>query len=85
MTKTREELVGLLATLKEQVPQLVQDHPDDGDFWANFACASDFILDEAGPEDFEYVLRHVDLVLEENGKLPRADFAPSDDLPPPQP
>ncbi|KRE90873.1 hypothetical protein ASG87_01670 [Frateuria sp. Soil773] len=68
MAKTREELQALLDTLREQVPALVREHTDEGDFWSNFAGASDFILDDAGPDDFEWALEQINAMLAANGK-----------------
>ncbi|OJW42485.1 MAG: hypothetical protein BGO50_01760 [Rhodanobacter sp. 67-28] len=79
MAETRDELQALLKTLGDQMPVLVREHPDDGDFWANFAGASDFILDAAGPDDFDWVLEQINALLIANGK-PTEDLAPTDDL-----
>jgi hypothetical protein len=81
MAKLRAELQILLNELAEQTRALVRDHPDDGDFWSAFAGASDFIVDDAGPNDYDWVSRQIDRILQVNGRTP-TDLAPSDDLPP---
>jgi hypothetical protein len=81
MTKTRAELQTQLDELAKQTPSFVRDHPDDGDFWSTFAGASDFIVDDAGADDYDWVLRQIDKILETNGRMPK-ELAPSDDLPP---
>ena len=81
MTKTRAELQTQLDELAQQTPAFVRDHPDDGDFWSTFAGASDFIVDDAGADDYDWVLRQIDKILEANGRMP-TELVPSDDLPP---
>lgn len=81
MAKSRAELQTLLERLAQLTPRLAQENADDGDFWAAFAGASDFIADEAGPDDYAWVLCEIDRILAANGKLSE-DMAPSDDLPP---
>jgi len=81
MTKTRAELQTQLDELAKQTPAFVRDHPDDGDFWSTFAGASDFIVDDANADDYDWVLRQIDEILEANGRMP-TELAPSDDLPP---
>lgn len=82
MAKTRTELQTQLDELAEQTPAMVREHPDDGDFWSNFAGASDFIVDDASAEDYEWVLAQIDGILRANGRMPD-EMAPSDDLPVP--
>ncbi len=78
---TRAALQAQLDELARQTPTIVQEHPEEGDFWAAFAGASDVITDAAGPEDYDWVLRQIDGILEANGRMPQ-ELAPSDDLPP---
>lgn len=80
MSKSRAELQIQLDRLAEQTPALVRENPEDGDFWSSFAGASDFIVDEAGADDYEWVLRQIDQILNANGRMPD-EMAPSDDLP----
>ena len=81
MAKTRAKLHSLLDTLAEQTPALVMGHSENADFWSRFASASDFILDDAGSDQFEWVRLKVDRILQASGRLP-SEPAPSDDLPP---
>lgn len=70
MRKTREKLQGQLDTLSAHLPALVREHADDGDFWMSFAGASDFIVDDAGPDDYAWVMEQIDAMLMANGKAP---------------
>lgn len=81
MPKTRADLQTQLQELARQVPLMVREHPEDGDFWAVFAGASDSIVDDAGAEDYDWVLRQIDDILTTNGRMP-VELGPSDDLPP---
>jgi hypothetical protein len=81
MTKMRAEIQTQLDQLAKQTPGFVRDHPDDGDFWSTFAGASDFIVDDASADDYDWVLKQIDKILEANGRMPK-ELAPSDDLPP---
>jgi hypothetical protein len=82
MAKTRTELQTQLDELAKQTPAMVREHKDDGDFWSNFAGASDFIVDDASADDYEWVLGQIDDILEANGRMP-SEMVPSDDLPVP--
>lgn len=81
MAKSRAELQTQLDELAKQAPEIVRENPDDGDFWSAFAGASDFIVDDAGADDYDWVLRKIDDILKANGRMP-VELAPSDDLPP---
>lgn len=81
MSKTRSELQIQLDELARETPLMVREHPEHGDFWSNFAGASDFIVDAAGAEDYDWVLLQIDEILKVNGRMPD-EMAPSDDLPP---
>ncbi len=82
MAKTRTDLQTQLDELAKQTPAMVREHTDDGDFWSNFAGASDFIVDDASADDYEWVLAQIDSILKANGRMP-SEMAPSDDLPVP--
>lgn len=81
MAKSRAELQAQLDVLAKQTPALAKEHTDDADFFSAFAGASDFIVDEAGPDDYTWVLCEIDRILDANGKL-REEMTPSDDRPP---
>ncbi len=45
---TEADLIQQLDALEAQLPQMIRDHPDDGDFWCAFAGEADAIEDNAG-------------------------------------
>lgn len=81
MPSTRAELQTHLDELARQAPELVRENPEDGNFWAAFAGASDPIVDAAGADDYDWVLREIDEILKSNGRMP-GELPPSDDSPP---
>ena len=56
--------------LAEQLPQLIADYPDEGDFWAAFAGVADSIEDDAGEisdDIWEYVNFRIESMLIDAG------------------
>lgn len=80
MSTARAQLQTQLDQLARQTPSIAREHPDDADFWSEFAGASDFIVDSAGADDYDWVLLQIDAILKSNGRFPD-EMAPSDDLP----
>lgn len=66
MTK-RAELTVLLDALEASLPQLINDNPDDGDFWMAFAGQADLIEDEAG-EHRTMVIGRIEAMLMQHGR-----------------
>lgn len=60
MAKTRDELQGRLDRLAADMPDLINDYPDPGDFNSAFAGRADDITDEAGVADYEWVNAQID-------------------------
>lgn len=45
---TIHELTAQLDSLQVRLPQLIEEHPNDADFWPAFAGEADAIEDQAG-------------------------------------
>jgi hypothetical protein len=73
MAKSRVELEKLLDALDENMPLLIQANPREVEFWQAFWGASDPIVGEAGPFDYDWVLIRFDHILERYGKVPSED------------
>jgi len=62
--KTRADLDKMLDDLQAQVPEMLEQCPDDGDFWAEFAGHADVIDDAARHEDCEHVTKRIDVIVD---------------------
>lgn len=67
MAMTRDELQGRLDRLAADMPGLVKEYPDPGDFNSAFAGRADDITDEAGAADHEWVNAEIDKLLQGHG------------------
>jgi hypothetical protein len=67
--KTLAELTSLLDDLENRLPQLIEQYPDDADFWMAFAGEADCITDSAGPEH-AYVSGRINCMLSSQGLIP---------------
>lgn len=56
-----------LDELAASLPQMIEDNPDPGDFWAEFAGQADHIEDSAG-QHCEHVMRRINAMLAEHGR-----------------
>jgi len=74
MAKSRDELQKLLDSLDQRMPSLMQANPRDEEFWQAFWRASDPIVGDAGPFDYDWVLIRFDRILERHGKVPSEDL-----------
>jgi hypothetical protein len=74
MAKSREELQKLLDTLDKNMPLLIKANPREAEFWQAFWSASDPIVGDAGPFDYDWVLIRFDHILELHGKVPSEDL-----------
>ena len=74
MAKSRDELQKLLDSLDQRIPSLMQANPRDEEFWQAFWRASDPIVGNAGPFDYDWVLIRFDRILERHGKVPSEDL-----------
>jgi hypothetical protein len=74
MAKSRKELQTLLDTLDERVPSMIRANPCDVQFWNAFWRASDFIIEEAGAFDYDWLLIRLDCILERHGKVSSEDL-----------
>jgi hypothetical protein len=74
MAKSREELLKLLDTLDKNMPLLIKANPREVEFWQAFWSASDPIVGDAGPFDYDWVLIRFDHILERHGKVPSEDL-----------
>ena len=57
------QLIAQLDALEAALPQLMDDHPDEGDFWMAFAGNADVIEDAAG-EHAALVSERIERMLE---------------------
>ncbi len=62
--KTRAELDAMLDALDAEIPAMLKQCPDDGDFWAEFAGHADAIEDAARGEDCAYVTQRLDVMID---------------------
>lgn len=62
--KTRAQLDQMLDALDAQLPEMLEQNPDDGDFWAEFAGHADVIDDAARHEDCDYVTKRLDVMID---------------------
>lgn len=60
-------LTRLLDELENQLPDLIQDNPDPGDFWMAFAGQADVIEDQAG-EFTSVVRKRLNTMLAQHGR-----------------
>jgi len=67
MTKTRDELRRLIDSLHMDLPQIIEENPDAGDFSAAFAGRADEITDEANAEDDAWAFGQIDAMLDAHG------------------
>jgi hypothetical protein len=74
MVKSREELTKLLDALDGRMPFLIQANPGEVEFWQAFWRASDLIVEDAGPFDYDWLLIRFDRILESHGKVPSDDL-----------
>lgn len=63
-------IVTELDRLEKQLPQMMREHPYDGDFWSAFSSQSDEIEHAAGPNDWGYVHERIDAMLRAAGIIP---------------
>ncbi|MGH8464133.1 MAG: hypothetical protein ACRER5_08295 [Pseudomonas sp.] len=64
---TIAELTTQLDALQAQLPKMIADNPDPGDFWCEFAGQADLIEDQAG-EHTALVARRIAGMLAEHGR-----------------
>lgn len=62
--KTRADLDKMLDDLQAQVPAMLEQCPDDGDFWAEFAGHAEAVEDAARQEDCEYVTERMHAIVD---------------------
>ncbi|MBJ6983971.1 hypothetical protein [Luteimonas sp. MC1750] len=62
-----EAINAQLDELAAQLPQMIEDNPDHGDFWATFAGEADVIEDQAG-EHCQHVMHRINAMLAEHGR-----------------
>ncbi len=78
MPATREELQRRLDKLAADMPALIAQYPDPGDFNSAFSGLADDINDAASPADDQWVYGQIDQLLERFGLWRPGQ----DDLPP---
>lgn len=79
MTATIAELDTLLDGLQARLPQMLEDHPSDGDFWMAFADAAEVIEYKTDEHTSGHVVQRINAMLAEHGRYivtGELDFAP---------
>ena len=64
---TQEQLTKMLDELEARLPHMIAEHPDDADFWPEFAGAADDIEDQAG-DHRPMVIERINAMLAEHGR-----------------
>jgi hypothetical protein len=59
----------MLDVLQNQLPKMIEEHPDDADFWPAFAGEADVIEDSAG-EHAAHVHSRISCMLGSAGLIP---------------
>lgn len=59
----------MLDVLQASLPKMIADHPNDGDFWSEFAGCADAIEDAASATDCDHVRTRIDAMLSAHGLL----------------
>lgn len=67
MAATRDDLQVLLNRITVQMPRLLREHPDQGDFLIAFAGLADEVTDRAGAEDCEWASDQLSAILRRHG------------------
>ncbi|WP_440986247.1 hypothetical protein ACQHIH_21340 (plasmid) [Xanthomonas sontii] len=62
--KTRVELDQMLDNLEAQVSTMLEQCPNEGDFWSEFAGHADVIEDAARQDDCEYVTKRMNVIVD---------------------
>jgi hypothetical protein len=76
---SREELERRLAKLDAEMPQLLAQYVDQGDFMEAFSDRADEITDDATGEDADWIFSQVDQILERHGFPANPDDLPTDE------
>jgi hypothetical protein len=63
-----EDLNRRLDRLAAQLPQLIADYPDEGDFWMAFAGLAEAIEYKADEHTYPHVMQRINRMLAENGR-----------------
>lgn len=69
MQMTLEEATERLRKLEDELPKMIEEHPEDGDFWSAFAGAADCIVDGA-PDHAEFIRGRLNCMLGGAGLVP---------------
>ena len=62
-----------LDVLEGKLPALVEQHPDEGDFWNAFAAESELIIQSVAPVEHDYARGRIDCMLKNAGMIPGED------------
>lgn len=69
MQMTLEEATERLRKLEDELPKMIEEHPEDGDFWSAFAGEADCIVDGA-PDHAEFIQGRRNCMLGAAGLVP---------------
>lgn len=64
------DLATLLDALELALPDMLARHPDEADFWSEFAGEADEIVERAEPGESAYVRGRIDCMLRNTGLIP---------------
>jgi len=79
MAKTRDELQRLIDALSMDLPKIIEDNPEPGDFSSAFAGRADEITDNASAEDDAWAFAQLDAMLDANGHPSQENELPPDE------
>lgn len=63
MAASRDELQVVLNRITVQMPRLLREHPDVGEFAVAFAGLADEVTERAGPDDCDWVSEQLSAIL----------------------
>ena len=73
MTSPSPTVAAALDKLEADLPKMMKDHEDEGDFWSAFAAEADLITDNVSADDSAYAHGRIDCMLKNSGLIPGED------------
>lgn len=68
--KFRQELDAALDDLARRLPAMIARHPEDADFWPEFAGLADEVTENTGASDWDYVQTRLDALSSARDQAP---------------
>jgi len=69
MAASIAELDALLNDRQARLPQMVEDYPNDADFWVAFAANAEAIEDKADERAYAHVMQRINAMLVGHGRF----------------